>query len=135
MIVVDASVCLAWAHKDERTPDVAAIAQKVTRDGAVAPPHWPVEIANGLAMAVRRGRIDAARRDEILANFRRLPVEVETPSLEFTWTSVPWIAARFDLTAYDAAYLELAARRRMPLATLDQKLARAAREDGLLVLP
>jgi predicted nucleic acid-binding protein len=135
VIVVDASVALAWSHKDERTPTVAAIAEQVIREGAIVPAIWPTEIANGLEIAVRRGRISVPQRDELLANFRRLTINIEMPSLDLNWTSSIWIAHRFGLTVYDAAYLELALRVSLPLATLDKQLTAAGREAGAIVLP
>ncbi len=135
MIAVDASAALAWSHKDERTEAVRAISARVAKEGAVVPALWPIEIANGLTMAVRRERISVAERDELLSNFRRLAIEIEAPSMDITWTSTVWLAHRCGLTAYDAAYLELARRRNLPLATLDEQLADAARAEGVTVLP
>lgn len=135
MIVIDASAALAWAHKDERTPAVIEIADRAIRYGATVPPIWPIEIANGLEMAVRRGRISVPQRDELFANFRRLKIDIEPPSLDLTWSSIAWIAHGYGLTVYDAAYLELASRRKLPLATLDAQLADAARAAGVEVLP
>lgn len=135
MIVVDASVTLAWCHPDEHTPAVLRILEQVATGGAIVPAIWPLEIANSLAMAVRKGRIDRSFRDELLANLRRLRIDVEASQRDLPWFTTINIADRHELTVYDASYLELAMRTRLPLATLDTTLIRAARAEGLEVLP
>ena len=86
-------------------------------------------------MAVRRRRISQDFRDELLANLRRLRVEVEASQRDLPWFTTVNYADRYELTIYDASYLEVAMRRQLPLATLDKKLAEAARAEGVPVLP
>jgi predicted nucleic acid-binding protein len=135
LIVIDASVALAWAHADEQTPAILALAETVSREGGVAPAIWPTEVANALQMAVRRKRISILQRDQLLINFDRLAVEVESPLVSIIRTRVIPLAHQYGLTVYDASYLELAIRRELPLATLDGDLARAANQVGIAVLP
>lgn len=135
MIVVDASIALAWSFEDERTPEVDQILERVLARGAVVPAIWPLEIANTLQMALRRKRIDAAYRDATIQDLRRLLVVVDAETNTLAWTSTLQLSDRFALTAYDASYLELAIRRQLPLATLDRQLADAARASGIEVLP
>ena len=134
MIVIDASVALAWCFADEESVAADRALDRVGTDGAVAPAIWPLEVANGVCSAERRGRItlaDASRLRELLAS---LPVEVEPIDVSTALGEVSELARRFDLSAYDAAYLALAARRGLPLATADQRLARTARLAGVEVV-
>jgi predicted nucleic acid-binding protein len=135
LIVVDASIALAWSFEDERTPEVDQILERVLAQGAVVPAIWPLEIANTLQMALRRKRIDAPYRDATIQDLRRLLVVLDAETNTLAWTSTLQLSDRFALTAYDASYLELAIRRRLPLATLDRQLADAARASGIEVLP
>jgi predicted nucleic acid-binding protein len=130
MIVVDASVTLAWCFLDENDDEARRALDRVVREGAVAPAHWPLEVANGLRSAKRRGRID----DEGIGRAGRLlndlgieiaPVELSTAlgTLE--------TADAYDLSAYDALYLDLAWIRALPLATIDTPLSAACRRHGV----
>jgi predicted nucleic acid-binding protein len=87
---------------------------------------WRLEVANILEMGVRRGRHDAAFRDSTLADLALLPVHVDLETDQQAWGATARLAERRRLTLYDAAYLELALRRGLPLATLDQDLRAAA---------
>ena len=94
-----------------------------------------MEIANSLNMAVRKKRITRSQRDVLVASFVALGVEIqETPDTAY-WFEILQLADRHSLTVYDASYLELALRRGLPLATLDQDLAAAAIAEGVAVLP
>ena len=125
--VLDASITLAWYFDDERTEASDAVLDRVTETGAIAPALWRYEVANGLQTAFRRKRIDRGHRDASLAELRLLPIEVDRVGENSVWTAMLDFADRFKLTIYDAAYLEVAARRRLPLATGDRALRAAAR--------
>lgn len=135
MIVVDCSIAMAWHLPDEVDAANLGIYERVVREGAVVPAHWPLEIGSVLTSNLRRGRIDRPFLAAVLENLRRLPITVEPGSRERTWGAVIELAAAHGLTVYDAAYLELARRRRLPLATLDRELAAAATAAGTPVLP
>lgn len=126
-LAIDASVTLAWYFDDERNAAADAVLDRVTEEGGVVPLIWQYEVANGLQMAVRRKRIDALYRDAALAELRLLPINVDRPGGDLVWSAVLGLAERFRLTVYDAAYLELAHRRGLPLATGDRALRAAAR--------
>jgi predicted nucleic acid-binding protein len=134
--VLDASATLSWYFEDEHTEAGDAILDRVVEAGAVAPGLWRYEVANGLQMAVRRGRIDASYRDAALAELRLLPITIDRVGDEFdlVWTTMLSLSDRFRLTIYDAAYLEVANRRRLPLASTDRVLRNAARGLGLELL-
>ncbi len=132
--VLDNSVALTWCFEDERTPATTALLEQLGQSGALAPMLWPLEALNGLLVAERRGRLDAARR-HILAGFLvALPVKLDDETARQAWTATAALAERFNLSSYDAAYLELAHRRNLPLASLDRELRAAAGALGLTVL-
>ena len=133
-LVLDASLTLSWFFKDERTPGADAILSEVTEKGAVVPALWRLEVANALQMAVRRKRIDASFRDGALTQLSRLSISADPDTDAYAWTVILQLADRFQLTLYDAAYLELAGRRRLPLATLDRELRDASAALGITLL-
>lgn len=126
-LVLDASLAISWYFDDERTPAGEAILDRVSDEGAVVPALWRYEVANGLQMAVRRKRIGAAYRDASLADLRLLPITIERSGDDVVWTAMIGFADRFGLTIYDAAYIELALRQDLPLATGDRAMRNAAR--------
>ena len=133
-LVLDASLTLSWFFKDERTPGADAVLTEVTEKGAVVPALWRLEVANALQMALRRKRIDAAFRDAALTQLSRLSISADPDTDTYAWTAILQLADRFQLTLYDAAYLELAGRRRLPLATLDRELRDASAALGITLL-
>ena len=126
MIVLDASAAIAWAYGEEGDR-LDALIREVATSVAVVPGHWVLEVVNALLLGERRRRLKPGQRDEILARIQELPIRVDDETSLRGWRDIPEMAARHGLTAYDAAYLELALRLEAPLATLDQDLARAAR--------
>jgi predicted nucleic acid-binding protein len=130
-IVLDASVALAICFRDEQTEEVRAIARGLAEDPAHAPGNWPLEVGNGLLIAERRGRLTEADLAEARARVAALPVVIDCASLDRTLGPVLGLARDYKFTVYDAAYLELAARDAMPLATLDSELRAAALKYGV----
>ncbi len=125
-LVLDCSAALAWFFEDEQTPAAKDLLERVVMIGAVVPSLWRLEIANGLQTAVRRSRITPQYRDATLADLGSLSITVDVETDRFAWSTTLALADRFRLTTYDAAYLELAQRRHLPLASLDQPLRNAA---------
>jgi predicted nucleic acid-binding protein len=132
--VLDNSVALTWCFEDERTPATKALLERVAESGAQAPGLWPLEAMNGLLVAERRGRLDASRRHRMAGFLRTLPISLDDETANQAWTATHSLAERFGLSTYDAAYLELAQRHRLPLASLDADLRAAATALGLPVL-
>jgi predicted nucleic acid-binding protein len=122
---------LAWYFEDEKTAASLAVLKQVVNAGALVPALWRLEVLNGLQVAVRRGRIDSAYRDASLADLQALVIAIDPSTNRQAWSATLRLCERFGLTAYDAAYLELALRRQLPLATLDAALARAARAENV----
>ena len=132
--VVDTSITLAWCFEDERTQPITDLLYRLGQTGALAPFLWPLEVLNGLLMAERRRRVDSRKRQRLGGFIRALPVTLDTETADQAWTATLRLAERHRLTVYDAAYLELAQRRKLPLATLDEDLVKAARALGTTVL-
>lgn len=132
--VVDSSVALSWCFEDERTPTTKALLIDVGESGAHVPQHWPLEVMNGLIMAERRKRITAATRKLLGGFLHALPLEIDNDTLFQLWDATQTLAAPYKLTIYDAAYLELAQRKDLPLATLDKELRKAARHLDIPLL-
>ncbi|WP_158810070.1 type II toxin-antitoxin system VapC family toxin [Beijerinckia sp. L45] len=126
--VVDASIAACWLLPDERHPVAEAAYDLIRTTSAVAPSLWWFELRNMFVINERRGRIDIQKTTEALRVLKALPVTIDMDSEE----DVLMRLARYHrLTAYDAAYLELACRRRLPLATLDAALIKAARAEAV----
>lgn len=130
-VVVDASIVLAGIMPDEDSAPARAALDRVGEAGAVAPVIWRLEVANALLAAERRKRIDSPRRKQALALIAALPIEADLEIWDRAWDTILPLAQRFGLTAYDAAYLELAHRTGLPLATLDDDLRAAAMKLGV----
>lgn len=133
-LVLDSSVTLAWAYSEETTPAIQNVFDRVADHGAWAPALWRLEVANILQIGVRRGRSDAAFRDAFLSDLALLPIRLDSETDRQAWTATLRLAIGHRLTLYDAAYLELAERRGLPLATLDRELRAAAHTEGVMLL-
>ncbi len=129
-LVLDASVALAWAFEDERDGMATEVLEVLAGSEAVTPGIWPLEVANGLLTAERRGRISPQDANRFAALLVELPIVVEPGDRRRPFESVRLLARSHGLSAYDASYLELALRLGIPLATLDGPLAAAVREAG-----
>ncbi|MYD93173.1 MAG: type II toxin-antitoxin system VapC family toxin [Chloroflexi bacterium] len=127
-VVADCSVFLAWSLADEDEPVAIEAVRRVVNAGGVAPVNWWYELRNALLTNERRGRITAQQVAETLADCAALGIETDDRHDE---TLVLALAREHALSVYDAAYLEVASRRRLPLATLDQKLSEAAGVAGV----
>ncbi len=133
-LVVDASIALAWCFEDEATAASWAILDRLSVEPAFVPSIWPLELANVLAGAERRGRIDAADIAEFLARLALLDLRVDEQTASRGLTEILALARAHALTSYDAAYLDLAMRDGVPLATRDRALADAAARCGVTVI-
>jgi predicted nucleic acid-binding protein len=129
--VLDASMTLSWAFEGEATPFTVAVLRSLETVHAVVPALWAFEVASVLNMAERRGRMDAAAQAAFLERLRRLPIAVEQRPATWLAQQILPLARAYRLSAYDAAYLELAIREGLPLATLDDDLRRAAGAAGV----
>jgi predicted nucleic acid-binding protein len=133
-LVLDSSVTLAWIYSEETTESIRHAIDLISQNGAWVPGIWRLEVANVLEMGVRRKRHDVAFRDSTLADLAQLPIHVDGETDQQAWQATLRLAERHQLTLYDAAYLELALRRGLPLATLNEDLRRAAKNEKLSLL-
>jgi len=126
-LVIDASATLPWAFADEATEATNALLARLRGgDEATVPAHWPVEVANALRMATRRGRISAGDVRQFLEDLEALPIRSEPADRKLVRERVYPLAEEYDLTVYDAAYLELALRQKvaLPLVTRHSSLSK-----------
>lgn len=128
-LVVDASVSAAWILPNEATEYTEAALEATARCEVWVPALWLLEMGNLLLSARRRRRIDDAKRRELVAAAAALRLRVDREPVAMT--DLDDLAARHGHSAYDAAYLELALRRGLPLATLDDALRRASGDAGV----
>jgi predicted nucleic acid-binding protein len=133
-LVLDSSAALAWVYMEERSQAIANVLDQVSSAGAWVPSLWRLEIANVLEMGVGRGRVDAAFRDATLADLELLPIQTDPDTEKHAWRSTLRLADLHRLSVYDAAYLELAMRRGLPLASLDRELRVAAAAENVVLL-
>ncbi len=134
-LVLDSSVTLAWIYTEETASEIREILNQVADYGAWVPALWRLEVGNILEIGVRRKRHDAAFRDATLSDLLLLPLYVDSETDQRAWGPILRLAERHQLTLYDAAYLELAQRRGLPLATLDGDLRRAATLEKIPLRP
>lgn len=124
--VLDASAAIAWASPDEKPS--AAMNKAVTGGGAVVPALWTYEVHNVLLSLKRRKRLNEEDWQAASTGLAVISIEIESPVKLRVETEVVRLAEQYGLTLYDAAYLEVALRRRLPLATLDAELIAAAKK-------
>jgi predicted nucleic acid-binding protein len=130
--VLDCSVTLTWFFEDEDNPYAMSVLDSLAETEAIVPFIWTLEVPNGLLMAERRGRLTADKTDQALELLKKLNIRVD--AREDGMQSLLSLARGCKLTAYDAAYLELAKRCQVPLATSDRALVDAAKLSDVQLL-
>src|SRR5581483_12216674 len=103
-LVLDCSATLAWIYPSETTEAIRRVFDTIVAEGCFVPMLWRLEVANGMTMAVRRGRITSAFRAEALNVLDLAPISVDPETTAYAWTTTLQLADRFGLTVYDAAY-------------------------------
>lgn len=135
-LVLDSSLALAWGLPDEASGRADRLLPRASGKNAFwVPALWWYEIANALTMARRRRRLVEADRSRLIELYRVLPIQTDSVLNPETMRTLQVLAEEYVLSAYDAAYLELAQRRGLGLATLDRRLAQAAKEAGVNLIP
>lgn len=132
--VLDASITLAWCFGDEATEMSDSLLEKLDEQTAYVPGLWALEVGNILVMAERRKRITQAGVAEFLSLLQELNIEVDNETSERAFHEVISLAHSEHLTTYDAAYLELAMRLGLPLASRDTQLCKVAKKLGVKTL-
>ena len=133
--VLDCSVAVAWLFDDEATPETDALLDRLKSDGAFVPSLWRLELGNVLARAERRKRIAASQVFAYLGLLDRLPIAADAETESRAFREILALARAERLTTCNAAYLELAMRMRLQLATRDRALVQAARRVEVETLP
>lgn len=131
-LVLDASAVLPWCFQDEATEETGRLL--ALADGGeriYVPAHWPAEVLNGLTRAARRGRVDEPSVDQFLKDLIEFNIAVDARSMTEQWTEARPLIRKHRLSAYDAAYLALAKRLHIELATFDEQLRIAAQAEGV----
>ena len=130
-IVVDNSVVLAWCMADEEHPTAERAMRLAVDHGAVVPSIWRYEMLNALIVNERRGRLTAEDVGKTLADLAEMRIELDRAHDEALLIR---LARQHRLSAYDAAYLEVAVRRVLPIASLDRNLVRAATDSNVALV-
>jgi predicted nucleic acid-binding protein len=127
-LVLDSTLALSWFFRDKQTDGTRAILHAVAKKGAAVPQIFRLEVANGLQSATRLKLIEAWYRDACLADLNCLPITTDLATDQAACNETLRIASRFSISLYAASYLELAQRRNLPLAALDNTLVDAAKQ-------
>jgi predicted nucleic acid-binding protein len=135
VLVLDASVSLAWCFEDETTDEIRRLFGRLSLgDSAIVPAHWPIEVSNALLLAQRRKRISPNLCSQYWDRFADLPINVDHPLSVSDVNRVLALSEKHGLTTYDGAYVDLALRQASGLASLDASMIRAAKAEGVALL-
>ena len=130
-VIVDGSVAVAWCFPDEKGEYPESVLDSLTSAGAIVPSLWSLEVANALLMGERRKRSTPEGTAKSVQFLESLPINVDDATAPQAFGHTLHLARAHNLSAYDASYLELAIRRGLPLASLDEKLKAAATVVGV----
>lgn len=132
--VLDCSVALTWILPDEDGDQISVLSEALTSESAVVPEIWPLEVANALLVARRHRRLKDKDVERAVRDLAALPIEIDRETHRMALKTIMALANKYKLSSYDAAYLELAQRQSLPLATLDRKLRSACKTAGIVLL-
>jgi predicted nucleic acid-binding protein len=132
--VLDASVSVAWCFEDETSIYTEGVLELLIGETAIVPVVWPFEVANALLVGERRLRSTTRQTSESLQQLLDLPVSVDDATFSTAWGPVLSIGRQYGVAVYDAAYLELALRRGLPIATIDERQRDVAAILGIPVV-
>jgi len=132
-LVIDCSVTMPWCFEAETTPYTEAVLEAVAKHAAAAPALWALEVANVLATSIRKKALTEKKVAKFRELLSRLPVRLESHTQERALGAVLELAGKHQLTSYDAAYLEVAKRLTLPIASLDAPLRKAASAEGVRI--
>lgn len=125
-LVLDNSVTIAWLTANEKTFEVEKVFEQIGEQGACAPPIWLLEVANVLRIQEKHAIISREVRTQHIDRLDKLDIFIDMDSFDYVWNTTVHLADAFNLTIYDACYIELSLRKLLPLATLDKKMRSAA---------
>lgn len=128
--VLDCSVAMSWCFEDEATAESDALLEAISKQGSWVPNLWHLEVGNVLLQATKRRRITLSNRTAMLQLLSKLPLETDSQTHTQVFRESLNLAQHYQLSLYDAAYLELAMRKNLPLATYDEALIVAGKKAG-----
>jgi predicted nucleic acid-binding protein len=132
--VIDCSITMTWCFDDEATDTTRAVARRLVAESVLVPSHWHLEVANVLLTTQRNKRLKPSDAADFVQRLSQFAIEVDPSLGENTFARLLPLSQKHKLTSYDAAYLELAMRTRLPLASLDKALRLAAAAEGVTLL-
>jgi predicted nucleic acid-binding protein len=132
--IIDCSITMAWCFTDEAAPASTEIQDRLIAEAALVPSLWFLEVVNVLSIAERRKRISLADSTAFIELLGRLDIQSDDEVAERAFYRLPQLCRSYGLSSYDAAYLDLAIRHSLPLATLDDELRAAAKSVGITLL-
>jgi predicted nucleic acid-binding protein len=132
--VVDCSVAATWLFPDEATPHTGRLLRRLETEAVLVPALWFLELTNVLALAERKGRVTVAQSTGFIKELSKLDIEVDSQLAERALDQLLPLCRAHQLTSYDAVYLDLAIRRELPLASLEEPLRKAAKKAGVKLL-
>lgn len=132
--IVDCSIAMTWLFNDEATPKTAALLGRLASETALVPAWWLIEVTNVIALAERKRRITPHQSAAFINDIGKLDIEIDGEGPARAFAQILPLCRTHQLTSYDAIYLDLAVRRELPLATLDQELRKAGRKLGVDLL-
>jgi len=132
--VIDNSVVMSWCFKDETSKYTDTVLDYLENTTAYVPAIWPLEVSNVLLVAERRKRLNQADSSRFISLLFELPIIVEPESPERMLSEILALAREYKLSSYDAAYLDLAMRKGLPIATTDKNIISAARKSHVPIL-
>jgi predicted nucleic acid-binding protein len=132
--VIDNSVVMSWCFRDQANPYADSILERLSAAVAYVPSVWSLEVVNVLLSAERKKYISQADSVRFISLLSQLPIFVEYESPEKAMKDLLGLARAHNLSSYDSSYLDLAMRKGLPLATLDEKLRKAAANTNVSIL-
>jgi predicted nucleic acid-binding protein len=130
--IADASIAIGWVHPSQATTQTSAMLDAIAEGATLETPAlWPLEVANALTVLVRRGKLTAEERQTGLSFLRALRLRIDHEAASMAFSRLSELASTYQLSVYDAAYLELAQRRELMLACKDSPLREAAKKSGV----
>ena len=132
--IADCSMTMSWCFLDEQTANTRHLLDRLKTEDVMVPRLWTVEVANVLFVAERRKRLTQAQTTRMITLLRSLPIVVDDHPESLDFDKVLPLARSHNISSYDAVYLGLALRTGLPLATLDEGLAEAAKAVGVETL-
>ncbi|MFZ2633073.1 MAG: type II toxin-antitoxin system VapC family toxin [Desulfosalsimonadaceae bacterium] len=132
--VIDNSVVMAWCFEDEISPYADFVLGSLKNMTAIVPSIWPLEVGNVLTVVERKKRLNEAASNKFIALLSELPIIVDQEPPERMLREILSLARKNQLSTYDASYLDLAMKRGLPIATLDDRLIAAAKQNDVRVM-